>query len=73
MRLLWLTPTVRFVPAWHVMHVPPSTPEWSNTAGRHALVEWHFAHMSPDCGCCAGLPVARVPLWQLAQLPITEV
>jgi len=34
-------------------------------------VAWQFAQAVPEAMCPVGLPVAVVPLWQEAQLPLT--
>ena len=50
-------------------------PAWPKVAGTgsHALVDvWHESHAAVVAMCpVAGLPVADVPLWQVAQLPAT--
>jgi len=61
------------VPPWQVEHVPAAIPAWPNVAGtgNHAAVDlWHESHAAVVAMCpLAGLPVADVPLWQVAQLP----
>ena len=34
---------------------------------------WHVSHAAVVATCVAFLPVAVVPLWQLAQVPVTPV
>ena len=36
-------------------------------------MEWHALQSCEVLGCSRGLPVAVVPLWQLAQVPITSL
>ena len=38
-------------------------------AGVHALVLWQVSHAAVVGRCVVGLPVAVVPLWQVAQVP----
>jgi hypothetical protein len=42
-------------------------------AGCHVDVEWHASHVALERMCEAFLPVACVPLWQLAQFVVIPV
>jgi hypothetical protein len=44
-------------------------PVWLKVAGFQALVLWQLSHAAAVGICVPGLPVAVLPLWQLAQLP----
>ena len=57
---------------WQVEH-EPVTAEWSKFAGVHATVLWQVSHCALVMMCVGGLPVAVVPLWQLAQVPETAL
>jgi len=61
------------VPPWQLIHVPAAIPAWPKVAGTgsHRVVDvWHESHAAVVGTCAvAGLPVADVPLWQVAQLP----
>jgi hypothetical protein len=38
-----------------------------------AVLLWQVSHAALVATCVDGLPVAVVPLWQLAQLPVTAL
>jgi len=61
------------VPPWQLMHVPAAIPAWPKVGGTgsQAVVDvWQLSHAAVVGTCRAvGLPVADVPLWQVAQLP----
>jgi hypothetical protein len=40
---------------------------WLNVAGFQAPIVWQVSHTAAVGICVAGLPVAVVPLWQVAQ------
>jgi hypothetical protein len=48
-------------------------PVWLNVAGVHALVVWHVSHDWVVGIWFVPLPVAIVPLWHEAQVPLTCV
>ena len=66
------TNTTPLVPtAWQVLH-PLLIPVWFMLAPENVLkllVEWQLSHSDVVGICNCGIPVASVPLWQLAQLP----
>jgi hypothetical protein len=41
---------------------------WFHLLGRHAVVLWQLTQLTVVGMCCAVLPVAALPLWQLLQL-----
>ena len=41
--------------------------------GFHATTLWQLSQVLVAVMCCAPLPVASVPLWQLKQLPVTPL
>jgi len=49
------------VPLWQ-LEQDPLTPEWSNRAGVHAVVEWQLPQSAVVEMWLAGLPVAVAPL-----------
>ena len=49
----------------------PVTLAWLKLAGVQALVRWQVEHSAVVAMWLAGLPLALVPLWQLAQVPMT--
>ena len=61
------------VPPWQLMHVPAAMPAWPKVAGtgnQAAVDVWHESHAAEVVMCpVVGLPVALVPLWQVAQVP----
>ena len=44
---------------------------WLKLAGVHDVVRWQVLQSAVVGTCLAGFPVARLPLWQLAQAPVT--
>lgn len=52
---------VALVPLWQ-LEQDPLTPEWSNRAGVHAVVEWQLPQSAVVEMWLAGLPVAVAPL-----------
>jgi hypothetical protein len=54
---------VAVTPSWQAEHVP-TTARWSTRTVAHLLVTWQSSHALVLRMCCAGLPVALVPLWQ---------
>ena len=49
--------------------MPGATPVWLKVAGVQAEVLWQVSHDWVVGMCVVGLPVAVVPLWQVAQVP----
>ena len=64
------------LPLWQLAHWLVTTPcVWLNALGRQALNErWHTSHDCAPTGMWVeDLPVARLPLWQVAQVPGTTL
>ena len=62
-------------PLWQVEHcAATATCVWLKRLGRQAVVEWQLMQLVAPTGmCAAGLPVAELPLWQLAQLAVVGI
>ena len=54
------------VPLWHEKQVPWTWVWSTREAGFHAVVTWQDSQLRVEDRCTACLPVALVPLWQLA-------
>ncbi len=69
---MWLGDLPRAVaPSWQFTQLP-TTPECPNPAVSQECVAWQ-ASQSFELGTCdAGFPVAKTPLWQEPQCPVSS-
>ncbi len=51
----------------------PGVRRMAIVAGTQAFVVWQSSQVLPETMCVADLPVAVLPLWQLKQVPMTEM
>ncbi|MFH1819754.1 MAG: hypothetical protein ABIK08_08880 [Pseudomonadota bacterium] len=49
--------------------MPGATPLWLKLAGTQAAVLWQLSQAAVVGICVVGLPLAMLPLWQVAQVP----
>ena len=59
-------------PSWQLTQLS-TIPSWAKLAGCHATVAWQVSQAAVVNTCNACLPVADVPSWHEAQVPLTCV